>query len=299
MQHTTLANPDAAGGTGDRRKLFRGKFVHSHLHSMRKKADVKQFTLEHFPEIIGDQAERPEAPGQDREFGGWERAQEATAALVVEDHGKQRVVDVDFAAVVVDEAELAEFVHEEIYAGARGTYHFSQGFLRNFGQRFLRIAGGTITRQQQQSAREAFLAGIEELVDQIFFDADVARQHVSDETVGELVLFVEHANHLVLFDNQDGGGCDGSGCSHAAELAPKTSFAKKITGAENRNDGFPAGLVDYGKLHAAFLNVHHVFGGIALGEYGFFFGEFADSSAEPGGIEEALHIEGAVLRFRS
>ena len=42
-----------------------------------------------------------------------------------------------------------------------------------------------------------------------------------------------------------------------------------------------------------------MFGGIALGENGFFLGELADSSAETGGIEEALHIEGAVLRFRS
>lgn len=43
-------------------------------------------------------------------------AEAAAVALVVEDHGEERVVDVDFAAVVVDEAELAEFVHEEIYA---------------------------------------------------------------------------------------------------------------------------------------------------------------------------------------
>jgi len=217
----------------------------------------------------------------------------------VEDNGEQRVVDVDFAAVVVDEAELAELVHEEINAGARGPYHFGEGFLRNFGQRFLRIAGGTVARKEQQSAREAFLAGIEELVDQIFFDADVARQHVSDEAVRELVLFVKHTNHFVLFDDQHGGGCDGSGCGHAAGLASETSFAKKITGAENRNDGFPAGLVDYGKLHAPFLNVHDVFSGIALGEDGFFFGELANSSAEAGGIEETLHIEDAAFRFRS
>ena len=177
---------------------------------------------------------------------GWRGAEQAAVALVVEDNAEERVVDVDFAAVVVDEAELAELVHEEIYAGAGGAYHFGEGFLRNFGQRFLRIARGAVTRQQQQSAREALLAGIEELVDQIFFDADVARQHVSDEAVRELVLFVEHANHFALFDNQDGGRCDGSGCGHAAGLASEASFPEKITGAENRDDGFPAGLVDYG-----------------------------------------------------
>jgi len=36
--------------------------VHSHLDRMRKKADVKQFNLEHFPEIIADGAERAD-PG--------------------------------------------------------------------------------------------------------------------------------------------------------------------------------------------------------------------------------------------
>jgi hypothetical protein len=33
-------------------------------------------------------------------------------------------------------------------------------------------------RQEQQRAGEPLLAGVEELVDQVLFDADVARQHV-------------------------------------------------------------------------------------------------------------------------
>lgn len=167
--------------------------------------------------------------------------------------------------------------------------------MRNFGQRFLRIAGGPVTREEQQSAREAFFAGIEELVDQIFFDADVAREHVGDEAVGELVLFVEHANHFIFFDNQCGSGCDRSGSGHAAGLTAQASFAKKITRAENRDHGFPAGLIDYGELYATFLNVHDVLGGIALGEDGFFFAELADFSAEAGGIEESLDVEGAAV----
>ena len=90
-------------------------------------------------------------------------AADAVVALVVEDYGEEGVVYVNFAAVVVDEAELAEFVHEEIYARAGGADHFGQGLLRNFGQRFLRIAGGTVAREEKEGAREAFFAGIEEL----------------------------------------------------------------------------------------------------------------------------------------
>ena len=52
----------------------------------------------------------------------------------------------------------------------------------------MRMARCAIAREQQQSARQAFLAGVEELVYQIRFDSDVSRQHMSDEAVGEIVF---------------------------------------------------------------------------------------------------------------
>jgi hypothetical protein len=53
--------------------------------------------------------------------------------LVVQDNTQERIVDVDLALVVVNEARLAEFVHEKIYARPRGADHFCQRLLRHFG----------------------------------------------------------------------------------------------------------------------------------------------------------------------
>ena len=49
-------------------------------------------------------------------------------SLLVQDDGEQGFVDLDFA-VVFDEAQFPEFVHEEIDAGTSGADHAGQGFL--------------------------------------------------------------------------------------------------------------------------------------------------------------------------
>jgi len=70
------------------------------------------------------------------------------------------------AAVVVNEAQLLEFLHEEIDPFARYPDHFRQSFLINFRKDFLVFALLTIMGQQQESPGQAFLAGIEKLIDQ-------------------------------------------------------------------------------------------------------------------------------------
>src|SRR5208337_777379 len=189
--------------------------------------------------------------------------------LVVQDNAQKGIVNVDLA-VVLDEAQFPEFVHEKIDPGPRCANHLRQHLLRYLGKDLLRQARRAITRQQQQSACQAFLAGVEELVDQILLDADVSRQHMRDEAVGELVFAMEHANHLVFLDNEYGGGRNRGCRSHANGLAGKTPFPQKIARSKDRHNGFSAGLIDHRKLHAAFLNVQHILGGIALRKDGFF-----------------------------
>jgi hypothetical protein len=57
-----------------------------------------------------------------------------------------------------------------------------------------------ITAEEQQGMGEAPLAGVERLIDQVLFNANVACQHESDEPVGEVVLPAKHAGHFILLD---------------------------------------------------------------------------------------------------
>jgi hypothetical protein len=115
----------------------------------------------------------------------------------VQDDAEEGTVNLE-PAVVLDEAQFPEFVHEEVDARACRANHLRQDLLRQFGQHALGLVLLPISRQEQQRAGEALLAGVEELIDQVLFDADVSRQHVRDESVRERGLLVEHPEHLAF-----------------------------------------------------------------------------------------------------
>jgi hypothetical protein len=56
-----------------------------------------------------------------------------TVALLVQHDIQQRSVDLK-PAVVLNETQLPEFVHEEIHSRARGADYLRQRFLRYFGE---------------------------------------------------------------------------------------------------------------------------------------------------------------------
>ena len=86
--------------------------------------------------------------------------------LIVQDYAQERSVDVE-PAVVPDESQLSEFVHEEIHAGARCADHFGERLLRYFGEHLFGFVFPAIASKQQQSASQPLLAGIKKLIDQI------------------------------------------------------------------------------------------------------------------------------------
>ena len=106
------------------------------------------------------------------------------------------------SAIVMNEAQFPEFVHENTHVGARCANHFRQHFLRYFENHLLRLRFLTVASEQQKSAGQPFLGGVKKLIDQILLDSDVPRKHIRHEAVGESVFSVEHANHLVFFNNQ-------------------------------------------------------------------------------------------------
>jgi hypothetical protein len=77
--------------------------------------------------------------------------------LLVQDDTEEGIVNVK-AAIVMNEAEVPEFIHEEVDPAARGANHLREHLLRYFGDHLLRLVLFAIARQQQQSTRQAFLA---------------------------------------------------------------------------------------------------------------------------------------------
>jgi hypothetical protein len=57
----------------------------------------------------------------------------------MQDDTEEGIVDLNLA-VVLDEAQFPEFVHERIDSGARCANHLRQRLLRYFGKRFVRMA---------------------------------------------------------------------------------------------------------------------------------------------------------------
>src|SRR5271157_788231 len=79
------------------------------------------------------------------------------------------------AAVVIDEAQLAKPVHKEADSRTGGANHLSQGPLAHLQDGGMRLGLRSKAREQQQRPRQPPLAGIEKLIEEIFFHACNAR----------------------------------------------------------------------------------------------------------------------------
>jgi len=103
-------------------------------------------------------------------------------------------------AVVVNKSQFPETVHEEADPRAGCAHHLSQHLLTDLGNYTLRFAFLAKMSEQQKDPGQSFFAGIEELVNQIFFVSNVPRQQIRYEHVGQSVLPVENLYHRLLLD---------------------------------------------------------------------------------------------------
>src|SRR5437762_14373508 len=93
---------------------------------------------------------------------------------VVEDDAQERTVYLERAlAVVIDETQMLEFVQQEIHAGARRADHLRERPGWDPRHDADRLVPLPVARQQQQRARQPLLDRVEELTDQVLFDADI------------------------------------------------------------------------------------------------------------------------------
>lgn len=77
------------------------------------------------------------------------------------------------SAIVFNEAQFPEFIHEKIDPGARCANHFRQHLLRYFGKYLLRLGFSAVSSEQQKGPSQPFLAGVKKLIDQILLDPDI------------------------------------------------------------------------------------------------------------------------------
>ena len=94
------------------------------------------------------------------------------------------------------------------------------------------------------------------MVDEVFFNSNVSGQYVCDETVRQVMLLVKQANHLLLLDDQDPGRPHCRGSRHAHRLSGQGSLAKKLAGAQHRDNCLFARFGEYRDFDAPLLNVH-------------------------------------------
>src|SRR6202035_6163680 len=92
-------------------------------------------------------------------------------------YGDERIVDLQSATVaVVDVPRLPELVHEEVDARARRSDHVGQRILSDVFQTRHPVTMVAGLRKRQQRPRQALLAEMQHVVDQVLLNAAVARQ---------------------------------------------------------------------------------------------------------------------------
>jgi hypothetical protein len=212
----------------------------------------------------------------------------------VQDHTEQGTVHFE-VFVIGNESQFAELVHEEAYAGPGGSNDPGEGFLADLGDDGLGFSLLAEVGQQQEHARQAFFARVEQLVHQVFLNADTAGEQVLEEQLRKDGLFVEHANGGHFLQPREGAGGHGSAGRHALGLSGEATFAEEIAGAQHRDHRFPALCGDHGQFDLALANIKDRIRRIALGEDDFVRPVFGEGSSTTHFGQECL---GAKCRFR-
>src|SRR6266536_1887954 len=95
--------------------------------------------------------------------------------LVVQNDIQQRAVDLQ-SAIVIDEAQFTEFIHERTHPRSRRADHFRERLLADLCNDWLRFALLAEVRQEKKSPRQALFARVEQLIDEVRFNSDIPSQ---------------------------------------------------------------------------------------------------------------------------
>jgi hypothetical protein len=136
-------------------------------------------------------------------------------------------------AVVLDETQFSEFVHELADTRPRRSDDFRQCLLADFHGDWLWTAFLAEIRQEQQRGRQALFARIENLVGQVLLRAAGAGQQMSDEPLAEARLVVQDTDHLGFSDPHDFAFDHGSGRRQAERLPDQAALPEELARAQD------------------------------------------------------------------
>ena len=117
-------------------------------------------------------------------------------------------------AVVIDKAKLPELVHEMADPRPCGAYHLREGLLIDLGDHPLVLAELVNTGKGQEDSRQALLARIENMSQEIFSDSGNTRKKIGDEEPAEGRVLIDRANHGFPFHAGNRGWVNRRGARH-------------------------------------------------------------------------------------
>src|SRR5688500_17430270 len=102
---------------------------------------------------------------------------------------------------------------------------------------------------------QALLTRIEQLIDQVRFDADGPSQKMRDKHLGKRWFVMEDADHDLLLQPHNLAFRHCRSRRHAARLAVQATFAAEFVRSQDRDDGFLSLLGNYGNFDLAVVDV--------------------------------------------
>lgn len=102
------------------------------------------------------------------------------------------------------------------------------------------------------------------------------------------MLCVEHAQHFVFVDGQNGSRYVRGSRALADQLTRHAALAKKIARTKHGHHRFPARPIHDGESYGTFLNVHDAIRGVALREDPLGSPKSGNLSRHPRGVEKCM-----------
>jgi len=91
------------------------------------------------------------------------------------------------------------------------------------------------------------------MVDEVLFNADIPLEHVLEELLVELGMFVEHLEHVFPFNHDDRACIQRHGGGDVRVLTGQTPFSEEVARLQHADDRLLSPRREHGQLHRPLL----------------------------------------------